>query len=366
MIFKMGVLVKSFLLIFFSLFSLNTFAAQGLALHGPTDAQIDAMALHNQNIARTQPVHSGLRSNILPFAEYTPTGYIVFNDDDYSGMAKNIKNQIAANLPAGVTLIVYTQSSDKSYQKSILNAYSKFLDASRIKVLQVNQSGANDFWSRDNLPIPVLDGGNLSLVDARYYYNFEPDAYIADLFGVNLDAHNYFYEGGNFMANSRGDCLMVNRKRNYPGGTSDTASIPDDIFKTKYGCKTITRFKHLKGIGHADEVVKFMSDDVVFTDTPEYKAILEQKGFTVYLLPEADRDFETYINSLIVNDTVFVPTFGESHDQQVMDTYKSLGFKVVGINTRALATGGQGGIHCLSMNYPVAPLKNIAHLLRAN
>jgi agmatine/peptidylarginine deiminase len=354
--------MKSFIFVLIGLLSLNSFAQQ-LALHGPSEAQIEAMALHNQELAKTQPLVSGFRSNVLPFAEYKKTGYVVFNDDDFSGMATNIKHQIAANLPADVTLIVYTQSSDKSFQQSLLNLYAKDLSPSRIKILQVNQSGANDFWSRDNLPIPVLDGGNFAMVDAKYYYNFEADKYFANLFGVNLDAHKYFYEGGNFMANSRGDCLVVNRKRNYPGGTSDTAAIPDDIFKTKYGCKTLTRFQHLKGIGHADEVVKFMSDDIVFTDTPEYKTILEQKGFTVYLLPEADLDYETYINSLIVNDTVFVPTFGEANDKKVMDTYKSLGFKVVGINTRSLATGGQGGIHCITMNYPEAPFKSVVNLL---
>ncbi|MBY0386083.1 agmatine deiminase family protein [bacterium] len=224
---------------------------------------------------------------------------------------------------------------------------------------------STNFWSRDNLPLPVWESSQFALVDARYYYNFEPDVFFQNLFGVNLSSHKYFYEGGNFMANARGDCLVVNRKKAYPGGVSDTAAIPDDVFKSLYGCKNLIRLKHLKGIGHADEVVKFMSDDVVFTDTPEYVAQLEKAGFQVVLLPEADLNYETYINSLLVNDTIFVPVFGESNDQKAIDAYKKLGLKVVPINTRALATGGQGGIHCITMNYPPSPIKNITRLLNA-
>ena len=166
------------------------------------------------------------------------------------------------------------------------------------------------------------------------------------------------------MPNGRGDCLVVNRKKGYPGGTSDTAAIPDDVFKTKYGCQRLIRFKHLKGIGHADEVVKFVNDTTVVTDTVEYKATLEQAGFTVIMLPEPDVNYETYVNSLIINDTIYVPTFGESGDQAALDTYKSLGFKVVGIDSKDLAIDGQGGIHCITMGYPQATLSDIFRNLK--
>ena len=60
------------------------------------------------------------------------------------------------------------------------------------------------------------------------------------------------------------------------------------------------RLKHLKGIGHSDEVVKFMTDSIVLTDTEEYVDILESHEFEVISVPEPDRKYETYINSLIV------------------------------------------------------------------
>lgn len=167
------------------------------------------------------------------------------------------------------------------------------------------------------------------------------------------------------MVNGRGECIVVNRNKAYPGGTSDTASIPDSVFTNKYGCTKLLRFKHLKGIGHADEVIKFMSDDIIVTDTQEYVQTLTDAGYTVHLLPEPDKNYETYINSLIVNGVLYVPTFGESGDQIAIDMYKdlNLGFKVVPVPSRQLATQGQGGIHCITMNYPLVPLKKIAEEL---
>lgn len=345
-----------------SLFLFVNIQANDFARKGPSSEQVEQMALHNQ-LQSIGDFDTGSRnSSVIPFAEYNTTGYLFFSDSDYYGMAKNIKETLAKNLPTGVDLVVYTQSRNKSFMNNLFRTYEKHIDKSRIKILQVPRSGSNDFWTRDNLPLPVWNNGGFGLVDARYYYNFEPDVFLSNLFNANYDKHNYFFEGGNFVANSRGECIVVNRRKRYSGGTSDTAKIPDHIFKNKYGCQTLIRLKHLKGIGHSDEVVKFMTDDIIVTDEPTYISLLESYGFTVKLLPEPDRNYETYINSLQVNDTLYVPVFGERHDQKAIDAYKSLGLglKIVTINSRQLATRGQGGIHCITMNYPDVPLEDIS------
>ncbi len=341
---------------------LTNINANDLMRKGPSAELIEQMALHNQ-LQSLEDVDTGLRtSNVVPFHEYGTTGYLFFSDSDYYGMAKEIKESLAKNLPTGVDLVVYTQSTNKGFLSNLFKKYEKHIDKTRIKILQVPRSGSNDFWTRDNLPLPVWKNGSFGLVDARYYYNFEPDRFLSNVFNAQYDKHNYFFEGGNFVANAKGECIVVNRKKRYSGGTSDTAKIPDHIFKSKYGCQKLIRLKHLKGIGHSDEVVKFMTDDLIVTDEPSYVSLLESHGFTVKLLPEPDRNYETYINSLTVNDTLFVPIFGERHDQKAIDAYRSLGLglKIVPINTRQLATRGQGGIHCITMNYPDVPLEDIS------
>lgn len=362
--------MKLFLIIIFGLMS-AVVHAQTLPVQGASDEMIEMMAQHNQQVAATEttlgPIARQRSGNIVPFHEWDKTGYIVMSDDDFYGIAEDMKRIIAENLPNDVTLIVYTQSTNKSYQKQLEATYSQYIPLERLKILQVPRSGTNDFWTRDNTPVPIWKDGMAALVDAKYYYNFEPDGYFKNLFGLEMLSNNYFYEGGNFIVNSRGDCLVVNRNRKYPGGTSDTGAIPDDLFKNTYGCKSLIRFKHLKGIGHSDEVVKFMTDDIVLTDTAEYVDTLKKAGFTVHLLPEPDYAYETYINSLIVNDTLYIPVFGESNDKKAVDMYKSLnlGLKIVTINSRNLSTQGQGSIHCITMNYPPMPLNQIVSNLRA-
>ncbi len=353
------------------LLSFHTVTAQELLVHGPSDAQLKRMAEHNAKLSVENnylgPV--GYRSaDVKPFVEWDTTGYIFMSDGDFYGMAKNMKNVIAENLPDEVVLVVYTQSKNKSYQKELLQYYSQFRSKDKIMILEVPSSGTSDFWTRDNTPVPIWKDGVFASVDAQYYYNFEPDQFLNSIFGGEMAVHDYFFEGGNFIANSKGDCLVVNRNRSYPGGVSDTGSIPDALFEIEYGCKTLTRFKHLKGIGHSDEVVKFIRDDIVLTDTEEYVETLEQAGFKVILLPEPDRNYETYINSLIVNDTIFVPIFGESNDKKALQIYKDLelGYKIVPIKSRQLSTRGQGSIHCITMNYPPIDLQEVTRALRAN
>ncbi len=336
----------------------------------PDAETLKQLSQHNLQQAVTDRAQGNLESfrsfDVVPFAEYEKTGYVFFNDSDYFGYATEIKRKIAENLPQGVSLVVYTTSKSPADLRDLRTKYKKYIEEDRLIILQVPPSGRNNFWTRDNLPLPVWTEGQFTLVDARYYYNFEPDAFLVNLFGALTTKHNYFFEGGNFIANSRGECIVVNRRRSYPGGVSDTGAIPDEIFKNQYGCKKLTRFRHLKGIGHADEVVKFISDDVIVTDTPEYVETLEKLGYDVHLLPEADLDYETYANSLQVNDVLFVPSFGEKGDQKAVDLYQKLNpnLKIVTIPTRRLATGGQGGIHCITMNYPDVPFAEILQTFR--
>lgn len=198
---------------------------------------------------------------------------------------------------------------------------------------------------------------SLALVDARYYYPFEPDTDIGTLFGAPVSSHKFNFEGGNFMANHKGHCVMVNN--------SSHAKIPDSIFQNMYGCKQIDRLPHLEGIGHVDEHVRFVSEDTVLTDLPEYKKTLEASGLKAVLLPRPNTEMETYVNSLVVNGVAIVPTFGEKTDAEALKVYESVGLKAFGADSLSLSNDGEGSIHCITMTYPDVPFAMVLKSLHA-
>lgn len=347
------------------LFSLNSFAED--LRQSPSDEIFNQIYEYNLTLSTNQHLsdfsQANRKSNITAFSEWSDeTGYLVFSDEDRYD-SKRIKQEMVSHLPESVKVIVYTQSTRESHYRRLIEQYSKFISKDRIIVLKLPRGGRTNFWTRDNTPIAVKDQNqNPYLVDAKYYYAFEPDEDFSRLFEIDLISNPYFFEGGNLVNNSKGDCIVVNRRRRYPYGVSDTAAIPDQVFLQSYGCTNLIRLEHLKGIGHSDEVTKFINDNTVLTDTKEYKEILESHGFTVHMLPEPDRNYETYANSLIVNNTVYVPVFNQRSDEEALRVYEDLmpGYTIIPVESSELATGGQGGIHCITMNYPAYPLKDLA------
>lgn len=290
-----------------------------------------------------------------PFAEYEETGYLIINEHFHFDSV-TAKMTMAKNLPEGVRLVVYTASQDPASVQALKSKFHRVIDSDRLKIVYIPGSDRG-FWTRDGIPVPVWRSGPsnqdlFTLVDARYYHGFEPDEPVSQLFNAELTRHSYYYEGGNFVANSRGDCLVVN--------TDATNLIPDAIFADHYGCQRLIRLPFLRGIGHADETVKFVDDKTVITDETRYVDLLKEQGYNVIKLPRAQEKYETYVNSLFINGTVFVPIFGDAKDKEALVVYQDAGFeKVIGLDSRSLSNKGMGSIHCITMTYPPVPINRL-------
>ena len=283
-----------------------------------------------------------------PFAEYEKTGFLIFSDDNskpYYDKAstdiREIKQTLAKELPEDVQLIVYT---DSYFTANIRNEYNSVIGKDRLHI--VHTPSGSDLWTRDTAPIAIYDeDGNLALVDALHHSKFEPDYEISKFFKLPLHAHGHFFEGGNFIADSNGNCVTVDNP-------SKKKNIPDDVFQTHYKCRNTTRLKYITGIGHVDEVVKFINSENVITDQPIYKDIFEAKGYKVTMLPQAQEEYETYINSVIIDKIAVVPIFNLDTDNQAIEAYQSFGLKVFPINSTMLSNYRKGSVHCITMTYP--------------
>lgn len=318
----------------------------GVPTHGYTPSERKSMAGHNGSLEKSAAKSLYLKSlegQYRPFADYEKTGYLIMSAD-FNFDSGPAKLEMARNLPADATLVIFSDRADPSTKERVLSAYETVLPRARIKVIAL-PNATMGFWARDGIPVPVFSNeGKFGVVDAVYGHRFEPDAEIARLFRAGLEKHEFYYEGGNFMANDAGDCLMVNYGAHI--------RIPDDIFSGLYGCRQMIRLPFVDGIGHIDEHARFISEKVVVTDLPEYKDILQGKGFTVHMLPKPSGRYETYANSLIMDGKVIVPVFGRPTDEQALAVYRGLGLKATGASSNSLSNNGQGSVHCITMTYP--------------
>lgn len=310
----------------------------------PSKKILERAIRHNKTLSQKYKVKPPIEKKaIRPFAEFEKTKYLIFSAntpfDSFS-----VKTTILSNLPPDITVIIYT-TGDINITYDTYLPYIKEED--KLIVLRVSAYG-NGFWSRDGVPIPVYvgnsDNSRLAVVDARYYHSFEEDRVFSNYLGVDLIKHDFYYEGGNFMTDSTGNCFLVHKNTG--------AQLPNAILTEDYGCNSVTRVPFQKGIGHIDESAKLLSDGSVVTDTFSYEPLFKDKGFDVTMLPRPSSYYETYVNSLLINGTIFVPVFGESTDQEAIDIYESFGIKVVPIRTDTLANKGLGSIHCITMTYP--------------
>lgn len=332
----------------FSFAQLQKFAAQNSLSKDASPEVSQKAAQHNQALSLSRGAlteNSELQANVLrPYADYENVKSLIFSGHNNFGEAKRVKGEMIKNLPEGVQVVIYDSLGNPEAGLKDLPFYSEFIELIRITRMLLQASSVG-FWSRDAIPVPVFrrDGG-VAAVDAKYYRNFEPDAEFGRKINVPILKHDYYHEGGNFLADRQGRCLIVDNIR--------AVKIPNTVFESLYGCTSVHRFKQLKGIGHIDERVKLVSDTEAMTDMIEYVPQLEAMGFRVTLLPQGDRYYETYANSILINGSVFLPVFRQSKDAEAIAAYEELGLKVFPIYVRDLPNQGNGSLHCITMTFP--------------
>lgn len=286
---------------------------------------------------------------VRPYAEYERANFLVMSAGlDYQ--TKEIKRAILTNLPEGVTVILpFKSESERAEIEQALGAELQ----GKAEFLRTPIIGET-LWARDSMPFPLLEEGKLLLVDSPYSGKFEPDSRIAERLGAGLRHQAKEFEHGNLAANRRGDCIVV--KDNFAN------LMEDSVFENSFACRKILRLPFVSGIGHADEVVKFLADDLVLTDHPEWISRFQDMGLRAVALPKAKLPDElarrgvmpqrSYVNSLLINGTVFVPVFGLDTDDEALAVYRAQGLKVVAIPSAYVADYGGGALHCLTMTYP--------------
>lgn len=309
----------------------------------------DATAQERQQIEslranETPRFYNNTTPDWKPVVDTTDFKYVLLSSEADFSEAAQLRYTIAKNLPEGVKLVLLVDNYDLDQVKQI---YSNYISLDRV-IFAVSSNISNGFWARDSFPYPVTDSQNkLSLVGFKYYRNFTAGNTIANALRLNMSNNNFTFVGGNLLADENGVCFAVDSYRRF-------TSTDQDLYNV-YGCRSLHIMQHYSGIGDVDEVLKPLGHGVVLTNTPEYADDLKSWGYQVVMLPAVPDSYRTYVNSLIVGKTVFMPTYGVSTDQQAQEVYEGLGYKVVGIRSNTLSDQMHGSIHCQTMAYPQIP-----------
>ena len=258
----------------------------------------------------------------------------------------------------------------------------------------------NDVWARDHGPITVVDANGPLLLDFTFNgwglkYPADCDNQItmglwkAGVLGeVARVVPGLVLEGGAIESDGQGTLLttkscLLSPNRNPHLNWEGTRQIlsqelgVDRIFALEYGW--------LEGDdtdGHIDTLARFCNENTIayvqceattdphFTTLQRMEEELKQlrtrtgSDYTLVPLPLPDPCFDpddghrlpaTYVNFLITNYLVIVPTYAQAKDQLALERLQAVfpERQVVGLDARTLIRQ-HGAIHCLTMQYPSA------------
>lgn len=240
------------------------------------------------------------------------------------------------------------------------------------------------FWMVDFGPSFVEDGsGLLSIIDPRYYtMRVNDDAVptkVASALGVNVFRPDLGIEGGNFFSDGRGTCFTTGMA--LAENTPQTEAELNEILGAYYGCDKTIWLWPLYGepTGHIDMFFKNASTTTLLVgqydpaQDPDNAALLDLNvqlleaqtnadgsPFEILRVPMPDNSdgiWRTYLNGIVVNDLVLVPTY-QNHATDEASALAILGQAfggrtVVSLDSEDIITWG-GAIHCVTRTRPVA------------
>jgi agmatine/peptidylarginine deiminase len=386
----------------------------GCGQNGKTNSKLDGH-YENSSAALFKQSTGAQRAT----AEYEPSRGVIISLPLISSFGMNQMAAAIADADIEKLWIIVPSTFTGTFESSSTFSGLRSLigrNASKVELVKQQTAGSLTVWARDWSPQGALTAdGSLRLLDFNYYGNRQADDFTAqsmerllDFDRVSVPVYN---EGGNFMNNTRGDCLMTTRVTD----ANEVAERSDDIeldadgvaayYKAAAGCKTVKIFPRIpyEGTGHIDMWAKFLDDDnVIVSELREevmglyttkadlqkarnMQAYLEARaveikamGFNVIRIPAPgpifrnEETYRSYTNSLTVSGSVIVPRYvapdsdtiatanGNYFDQallpkyeaEVRKVYESFGYKFTWVNSDALIFTG-GAVHCTTMQIPL-------------
>ena len=307
-------------------------------------------------------------------AEFDQYDYLVlcwkihYNELFYRTLVKHI-------LSDSIQLVlVYKTENDQHHIEEILRKYN--INLEQIIFLQYDYDSV---WVRDYGPIPIrIEQQGQAYLNYQYPMagrgkDNQFASFFTKEFGLPLRSSKVSFFGGNLTTNGT-DILICTKnilRFNSFSETEIKTILKEELNLKK--CLFLERLTQEK-TGHIDMIVKFASPtDLLITRLspahPDYD-LMEQNiryltqtlGDLVnfHFLPIAPDDgdyaeigsyFYSYINSIILNESIVIPLFGENSDDEAWKLFENVFPKhqIKGVYCKDLI-GLRGALHCLTWN----------------
>lgn len=270
-----------------------------------------------------------------------------------------------------LTLHVVVSSANQS--AAVSNLTSNGVDMSKVQLLvRPNDS----IWTRDYGPWFVFDGNEqFAIIDHVYNRPARPNddlipIHFGDQQGIPVVHHDMWHTGGNYMTD--GAHISSSTRLVYNEAASANGMTPaqvDQLMHDYYGVETYSVLDYIEpgGIHHIDTWAKFLDEETVLVKevwpTHQTYANLNQRAALLASLPSSTgRNYQvhrvycynigggqpaSYTNSLIANDRVYVPLFGNAaYDADALAVYQQAmpGYDVRGYTYSGWLT--DDALHC--------------------
>ncbi len=276
-------------------------------------------------------------------------------------------------------LMVTTIVASVSQQNTVINAYTS--NGVNLSHCDFIIASTNSIWTRDYGPWFIFEAdGDLAIVDHVYNRPRPYDDLIPQVIGQDWGLHVYGMDltttGGNHMSDGLG--MSMSTRLVYDENTDLTTSqVRDTMYAYLNNQYTVEGFIESGGIHHIDCWAKFLNPTTILVkDVPNswypMDSLLQARADSLsqqisawgrpYTIVRVYCPTGTaYTNSIILNNKVFVPTFGSSYDDVALQVYRDAmpGYEVLGFDGDWL---DDDAIHCRAMGVPDSNMLFINHV----
>lgn len=286
-----------------------------------------------------------------------------------------------------VTLHVVVSSGYLSSAQNNLAAGG--VDMDKVQFLVRNN---DSIWTRDYGPWFIFDGnGEMGIVNHTYNRPWRPNDNLIPLYfgqenGIPVYSHDMYHTGGNYMtdgAHISSSTRLVYDEASSENGMNQVAV--NALMNEYYGIENYAVLEYIEsgGIHHIDTWAKFLDEETVLVkevwNTHHTYHTLEQRATLLgSLTASTGRPYQvhriycynfsggspaSYTNSIILNNHIYVPLFGNStYDADALAAYRlaAPGYEVSGYTYSGFLT--DDALHCRTKGIMDGGMLRVEHI----